>query len=232
MDRKDDTKAAYFQAYSEFLYGREFNKKFRKLMNAYANPERFPQLISERSFISNKILSADGETCNRNSTNNAEDLVENVLYQGAAIIPKYNKSEDLCEEDKLLLFNHGSQSKRYFEQGTSTSTKIACLEAEDVISKIALTMDQTIEHTIIAAEDTYIISLNRKDFMGFFNSVTALKTRVAFLKEVFPDIELESIVKLCPQLEERNYTNYEKIFKRGEDAHAIYLIKSGGAQVI
>ncbi|RZK01716.1 MAG: hypothetical protein EOO43_23990 [Flavobacterium sp.] len=62
--------------------------------------------------------------------------------------------------------------------------------------------------------------------------VPTMLERKEFLWKTFPNLTIESIIKLSAYLEERMILNWDNVYKEGDDPDAIYIVKSGEVQVI
>jgi len=212
----------------------DFSKKFKKLAHEGASAEKIASIVQNKSkrFESNSMTSSGQVTGRSHTMRNIEAIIDNVLNQPWEIIREYDHDHDLHYEGKLLLLNHNVAVKSYFNKDLPTHKVFRELKQEDFISKIALAVDQPAERTIIAAEDVHILTIKAEDFMSFFEFVPNLRERKNFIKTALPSLERSIAMKLCAQLEERSFVNFENVYKKGDYSDAIYFIKKGNVQLI
>ncbi len=55
--------------------------------------------------------------------------------------------------------------------------------------------------------------------------------RKEFFWKTFPNLTIESIIKLSAYLEERMILNWDHVYREGDEPDAIYIVKSGEVQV-
>ena len=231
MDKKKPMKAHYFKVYSDYLAKWDFNKGFGKMVFERNKPDKVASILYNRNSIygsgiqgglnSNKVL----------GNKNTELQMDTILNQACDIINKYDNENDLTFEEKLLLFNHYGGTKSYFLKGFATHKKKCELREDDSIGRLHLVMDLSVSNTIIAAEGVHMITIKPQDFLSCFEYLPFLKERKKFLKSAFPGLHMESILKISCQLEEKLFVNWENIYKEKEEPDAIYIIKTGKAQV-
>jgi len=230
-DKKNHIKAHYFKVYSDYLSKWDFGKGFAKLAYERNKPEKCANILYNRSNITRSGVYGGTVSNKALSTKNIELQMETILNQGSDIICKYDRENDLTFEEKLLLFNHYGSPKSYFLKGLPTHKKKCEIREDDCFGRHSLVMDSQVPETIIAAEDTHIITIKSKDYLPFFEYFACLKERKKFLKLAFPGLQMENIMRLSCQLEERLFVNWENIYKEKEESDSIYIIKSGKAQV-
>ena len=87
-------------------------------------------------------------------------------------------------------------------------------------------------NTVIASESLHVISINQADIYALFKSrIDFLAEKKNFLWSMFPDLLPGFIIRLCLMLEEKIFTNQDTVYEEGDDADAIYILKSGGVEV-
>jgi len=235
VDKKEHMKADTFRHYWDYLEQRDFSKKFKRLAHESTSAERIASVVLNKSKrFESSVLSYNGQlTTGRSfSMRSIEMIIDNVLNQPEDCIRGYEHEYDYTFEEKLLLLNHNVNVKSYFNKGLPTHKKFRELKKEDFISKIALAIDQPAEHTIIAAEDVHILTIKTEDFLSFFEFVPNFRERKEFIRTALPSLDPKLAMKLCAQLEERSFVNFENVYNKGDYSDAIYFIKKGCVQLI
>jgi len=235
VDKKELMKGDYWKAYWDYLELRDFSKKFKKFAYEGASAERIASILLNKSkrFETCSSMVSSGQFAGRShSMRSIEMIIDNILNHPFEIIRGYEHDHDLTYEEKLLLLNHNVAVKSYFNKGLPTHKVFRELKPEDFISKVALAIDHPAERTIIAAEDVHTLTIKAEDFLSFFEYVSNFIERKNFIQTALPSLERNVAMKLCAQLEERSFVNFENVYKKGEYSDAIYFIKKGSVQLI
>ncbi len=218
-----------FERYKQYARQNRVFRQFRRLQTSHSS------YCSQGSFSRSKTTS-NIDHCNPSLLDLEEeyvDPIEEITKPKSSIIPLDIAKGDLSIDERFLLLSYGEGIKNYFKDGISTHKKIKELTKCDKIAETAFTINQPFEHTIIAAEDLHVLSIKKECFQTLAaQRLPCFKRKRQFLSMVFPKLSYDSILQLSVYLEEKTFSSWEYIYKEGQDADALYIIKSGEIQVM
>ena len=236
----------------------EFEKDFSKQKKCPELVDRYKRHIEEQEFHKKlkkwllwsssggrKITMIEGVTNNQLFQNSIEknqqlldlereikDFVDEILSRNNEVFVSSGYARDLSFEDKLLLFHHNGTTRNFFKKGLATFRKVREVQGGDTIAEICLTTDLTMDCTIIASDDIHLLILSREHFRILAESkVSNFTEKREFFWKAFPNLTIESVIKLCAYVEERQILNWENVYKEGDEADAVYIVKAGEVQV-
>lgn len=209
---------------------KEFSKKLRKwiaLKDIIANTgsitslRNYPIKPTRFSSMYNSIAGALVSTVN--------ELLGDARYQEDILEDDGN----LTLEEKLLLLHHDGSIQNYFTDGIASYEKAKDLKDGDTITEMSLLTGMSVQHPIIACQDLHILSVSHADFYALFQERKGnLAEKKKFLRTLFPELLLTMIVKLAAAVVEKSLVSRDMVYEQGEEADAIYIVKTGGVQVI
>ena len=161
------------------------------------------------------------------------DEVTNAIFHMDSITTQSSVKEDnLRHEEKLLILNHSDTGCEYIRDGVPLYYKTKKVKDGDFMGIVSLLTGMTQLNTVIASESLHVISIHQTDFYALFKSrIDCLAEKKNFLWSMFPDLLSGLIVRLCLMVEEKIFTNRDTVYEEGNEADAIYILKSGGIEV-
>lgn len=227
-EKSNSLRMQCFERYKQYARQNRVFRQFRRLQTSHST------YCSQTSFSRPKTTS-NIDTCHPSLLDLEEcaDPIEEITKPKSSIIPLDIAKGDLSIDDRFLLLSYGEGIKNYFKDGISTHKKIKELTKGDKIAETAFTINQPFEHTIIASEDLHVLSIKKECFQTLAaQRLPCFKRKRQFLAMVFPKLSYEIILQLSVYLEEKTFSSREYIYKEGQDAEALYIIKSGEIQVL
>ena len=221
-----------FDLYRKYIEAQGFMKKLKRWIN-------LSNISGKRASVAESMDSSPTAACFMNKGQQIAELektikaiVEDIMHTENKVYASSKNTRDYCVDDKFLLLHHNGSTRNFFKHGVATYKKIRDAKTGDSIAEICLTTDLTVDHTIIAVEDLHLITLTRENWRSLAMSrVPTMLERKEFFWKTFPNLTIESIIKLSAYLEERMILNWDHVYKEGDEPDAIYLVKSGEIQV-
>lgn len=214
-----------YDVYSVYLE-ENMQKKEEETHSATQRKKEFrPRTYSSRDLSAKSSGSKSPRSSTQNDTFRKTILNKNNgLWKGD---PKF----DLTFEEKLLLLNE-KKGLSYFERGLATFKKLNYLSDGDFFGELALIFHTTRTASIIASEDCHLLRITSEDFKTIFGSqINNVMHKLDFIQSLFPKLSRKYLMKFCYLLEERIYHHNEILYKEGEEAEAVYILRNGEVQL-
>lgn len=227
-DSEDVEKSHKFHHFRKMMEEKEFSRKSRKCQFLRGNSN------SPDSANSNKLLHSKSNKFLHTYENVIDVFVDTVneLIGSAKSQDDGPEQGELTIEEKLLLLHHDGSIKNYFTEGIASYEKVKDLKEGDTITELSLLTGMSVQYPIIALEDLHILSIPHMEFYSLFQAkIGNLAEKKRFLWSLFPELLIAMVVKLAAAISERAFVNRDVIYEQGEDAGAIYILKTGGIQV-
>lgn len=233
-----DKNCELIEMYKRYIETEGLNRKLKKFQNPNPNGRRAAIIEGLENSPSVKNMghrrSISGSFKSMHEVeSDLKSMVDEVLSPDNSIFTSSKKEKDLSLEEKLLLLHHNDVTKNYFKSGVATFKKEREVKSGESIAEVCLTTDLTIEHTIIASEDLDIITISKENFRTLsLSKVNSIVERKEFFWQLFPNLTVESIIKLCAYVEEKVILNWDYVYREDDEANAIYIVKQGEVQVL
>ena len=221
-----------FDLYRKYIEAQGFIKKLKRWAN-------LSNISGKRSSAVESMDSSPTSKCYMNKNQQIAELektikniVDEIMHHENKVYASSRNTRDYSIDDKFLLLHHNGSTRNFFRHGVATYKKVRDAKSGDSIAEICLTTDLTVEHTIIAAEDLHLITLTKENWRTLaLSRVPTMIERKEFFWKTFPNLTIESIIKLSAYLEERMILNWDHVYREGDEPDAIYIVKSGEVQV-
>jgi len=223
-------KGQVMNVYTRFMQDEHLEERFKKWLSKH---ELGTKALRKRM---SSISTTEEEGSERESISPDDDdfrsVIEKVLQEHNTILPPHLRESDLSFEEKLVLLS------KFGVPGDHVKNSYIALKARrelvpgETFGEETLVKPQLANFMIIATEDTHIVSFLRYDLKLLFASdIKNLHKKIEYLRKVFPEVPRMYIMEMAYYLEERVLFNSELVYKEGEEADALYLIKSGEIEI-
>lgn len=227
---RDSDKPDVFQHYQQLINELNFKEQIKEW---YATKQRLKlqhklsarkTLYHQKFAMEPQVSQQNLDSLNLSIANTCDSFTNNA---------DWGPKGDYTLEEKFLLLHHDDHSAhRYFQDGIPTFKKFNEAREGDTIAEISLVSETSIKNTIIASNNLHLLSIAQDDFFSLFNGqILNLANKKEFFSSVFPDLGPALIMRLSLLFEEKAFGNLDVIYSEGEEAQAIYILKSGGVQV-
>lgn len=233
QQEKNEDKHRVFEKYTEFL----------SQLDKFGEHNMILSQLSQLPVPTSRMASLDGRSksvaySTQSSTNfgsNArkQESAAKALLTGPNKILKPDEMRyDLSYQEKLLFLNNKPVFPGYFDQGIATFKKVNCLRTGDSFGELALIFNQPRLASIIASEDLHLLSFTSSDYRNVFESeIQNVVEKIEFFNGIFPSLSSAHIARFCYLLEEKNFKFNDIIYREGDIADGIYIIRQGEVHV-
>lgn len=130
--------------------------------------------------------------------------------------------------DVEVLRNDPTKIDMYFYQNFCRFKKIRTLYTGAYFGEIALTLSKPRIATITARENLHLASLNKEDYNKIFeNQIEEMNQKMRCFLSQFNSFSKDAIIKFTYDFKSINFHSHQSIFKQGDDANLVFLVKSG-----
>lgn len=221
------TKRKCFQMYNQYLAESNLYKGSKKSANTLRTNSGMKSNDALVNSFMSELPSARAEIYKRANAR----LIDELLH-GNVAARQNPDGQDLTVDEKLLLLNNKENAGTYVKDGVAFYIKEKELREGDTVCDASLVADNYSEEPIIAAEDVHMLTIPKKKFMGLFErNIMNLNEKEKFISSIFPQLDRMSVLHLCACVEEKVCYTKEHLYGLGEEAEAIYIIRTGNVQV-
>ncbi|OMJ90739.1 hypothetical protein SteCoe_6816 [Stentor coeruleus] len=169
------------------------------------------------------------------------NLVKTQSFETLLNVCQYLSFEIGYEDDYIFKFGEPGYKYYIILQGKvgilapvdefNRFAEVMTVESGNSFGEIALETSKPRGASAICRETTYLVTLEKKQYLRFFMKML-MDTKhdiVQFLHSlpVFNKVSHLVLLKLTYNMKEKNYTKGQAIFKEGENAQNVFLIRSG-----
>lgn len=233
----NEDKQRIFDKYTEFLSQIDQHPNNNMLLSQLS---QLPEATSRKSSVNGRSKSVAYSTQTTAiipahfnfNVRKQESATKTLLAGHNKILRPEDMKYDLTYQEKLLFLNNKPVIPGYFDQGIATFKKVNCLRTGDSFGELALIFNQPRLASIIASEDLHLLSFTSYDYKEVFESeIQNVVEKIEFFNGIFPSLSTAHIGRFCYLLEEKTFKFNDIIYKEGDVADGIYIIRQGEVQV-
>jgi len=229
-DAANLSKQKCFNLYTKYLQENNYSKLLTKCSRSYSRISLSQSLIDPALHLQTSFSQKDENR--EKKCELLQNLINEVLKNENEVIIKNSQEKDLSIEEKLLLLNNRDGSKCFIKDGLVYYKKVRQINCGKTIGEAALSVGIPAETVAVASDDVHIITISKKKMALFYNKeLKYFEEKKKFFSSLFPDLDQESLLKLCLYVEEKSCHTQEYLYNQGEEPNAIFFVKSGKVQV-
>lgn len=186
-------------------------------LNKKEPPQNFDEIMTEAP----GIPEATYRYLKNPKNNNLES------YRDMLLLLKKNQHFTPKKFEDWLTFSCG-KSSLYLENGAMTFNCIKTLNKHTCFGEMALISSMPRNASIIATEDTFLLSLSESNFKQIFKATISTQLiKNNFFDMIFYGLSKTQIINLQYVFTEKNIERNKVIFKEGDPIDNIYIIRTG-----
>lgn len=140
--------------------------------------------------------------------------------------------QEMSAEYQLLVKANSRNSGKFIKHGQFTYKPKLKVPQGSFFGEVGLLMDNLRVWTLIAGEETYVLTLSKEDYFAIFQErLDYLKKYNGFIRPFFQDIPYSKLMQLTSFLEEWQFPNNAIIFEENQEVDGFYLIREGQVQL-
>jgi CRP-like cAMP-binding protein len=132
-----------------------------------------------------------------------------------------------------VLQNYANKQNLYFVDNFCKFKWVRTMNQGLSFGEYALTLSKPRIATCVAKTPLYLASLNKEDYHKIFEQqINEMNRKMKCFNSQFGFLSKDAVIRFSYDFKEMKITNQQYVFKQGEKANAIYLLKSGSVKLL
>lgn len=145
-----------------------------------------------------------------------------------SLVPNSKRNDDL----ELFLSFPSFKHLYLDENGVTRMYRLRNLSAGSIFGELALFASKRRTASAVAVEDVCLVSLSKENYRRIFNtSIMNMKLKVNFFQMIFQPDRISLVNRFAYVFQEKRFSFGQVLYRQGEEAKDIYLIREGEVQV-
>lgn len=131
------------------------------------------------------------------------------------------------------LLNYTNKQNLYFVDNFCKFKWVRTMHQGMSFGEYALTLSKPRIATCVAKTPLYLASLNKEDYHQIFEKqINEMNRKMTCFNSQFGFLSKDAVIKFTYDFKETKIMNQNYVFKQGEKANLIYLLKSGSVKLL